>query len=763
MKVSLRNFTVYVSAAICLLAFTNAVDGKSPSEEFAKSRAVRITVVDPTGQNAKVASGFVWKANDLVVTNLHALPWPNDISVDCKGLKQKAKIERIYPAGDLALLRIIPAFNELSGEWDKPLDGCIPFEPSDIGAQPSIDKKLYTWGWYGGAKTGTPRSQTMGVKSSLDGLLPNHPAVPGRKSARQLLKEFGVPQLSHEVYNVQGGSLPGFSGSYVVDENHKLVAIIDGGLDEGLSSYNWIIPVRFLQEKLMCETCPDVLTAVPASIQNSPVILWSSAHPDADNQTIWSYSEVDGWDKTLIYNYNWYKIKTRTLSELMYTSANPEALERVLNVYRKSCRNCGTAASANSASSLALSDLIEFDIYEELDYGLIIATPVGQGLSYKDMEGNPGYHSLESKDPNQDGFTQYKQTKRPVTSSSNPACQVYPADTDYFSQRISELLAACNTPGESTCSVDPRTLRLVEFSDTGNKILKVGLNISYTDPNRTTDYDYYSLAVRVDPSDVGRGCDDNRSRKSVVFQAYLRIHSSVNSGGNSSVDDPSKIYADLTRTQLAQMVGVDLTTFANLGATTGGRSESAFVYDTSTAKTGDYTFFGDPSQPGYQIQTAIFDLVSKGTPLEDSTNQIIQQIANDTDSVVGGEAKRLVALYIPISTQFIGELARVTNLIYATKLSIETVPDRVKDIITIGIVLYPKHAQDIINAAVLTGEIAYQDALIVAIEAGADPTTISTAPAAGIATNAIAAVPTPLGSGVGAGGSGGGDTTASSN
>lgn len=176
-----------------------------------------------------------------------------------------------------------------------------------------------------------------------------------------------------------------------------------------------------------------------------------------------------------------------------------------------------------------------------------------------------------------------------------------------------------------------------------------------------------------------------------------------------------------------------------------------------------YSFFGDPTQPGYQVQVEIFTLVAQGMAIDEATNKVVQQIVNDEDGMIGGEANRMVSLDVPVSTQFIGEISRVTNLTEATKLSIETVPDRVRDIITLGVVLYPDYAQDIINAAALTGEISDEEALIVAIAAGADPTTVSTATASGTATGTIAAIPVPLGSGVGAGGAGGGDTTASTN
>ena len=80
--------------------------------------------------------------------------------------------------------------------------------------------------------------------------------------------------------------------------------------------------------------------------------------------------------------------------------------------------------------------------------------------------------------------------------------------------------------------------------------------------------------------------------------------------------------------------------------------------------------------------------------------------------------------------------------------------------LTVAVTFFPEQANEILAAAVLTGEITQEDAIALALLAGANPEDVSTETAAG---GDITAVPAPLGAGVGAGGAGGGDTTASTN
>ncbi|MDO6712196.1 hypothetical protein Q4567_15785 [Aliiglaciecola sp. 2_MG-2023] len=196
-------------------------------------------------------------------------------------------------------------------------------------------------------------------------------------------------------------------------------------------------------------------------------------------------------------------------------------------------------------------------------------------------------------------------------------------------------------------------------------------------------------------------------------------------------------------------------------------TEETYSLDDEQAKNevelSNYSFYGDPSQPGYQIQLAIFGLVDQGMSIVDANRQVLKNIIRNENSVVSGEAQKLVSQNFVVSKELIGDLSNVTDLSDATKLAIETLPDDVDSIVSLGVTLYPDYAQEVITAATLTGEISGEDAMLLAIAAGADPSSISTATAATAANAVIAATPTPLGAGIGAAGAGGGDSTASIN
>ncbi|WP_166424107.1 hypothetical protein [Paraglaciecola sp. 20A4] len=171
-------------------------------------------------------------------------------------------------------------------------------------------------------------------------------------------------------------------------------------------------------------------------------------------------------------------------------------------------------------------------------------------------------------------------------------------------------------------------------------------------------------------------------------------------------------------------------------------------------------FFGDANQPGRAIHMAIVELVNNGVSLDDAVSQTIGDITKEDGSSLSGTARLIVGLNKDISASFMSNMVSFNKLTDTTKGAIEAFPSNAADVVQLAVTLYPSFAQDVIDAAVITGEIEPNDALLAAIAAGADPTTVSSATAAGANVDVAA---TPAGAGVGAGGAGGGDTTASTN
>jgi hypothetical protein len=93
-----------------------------------------------------------------------------------------------------------------------------------------------------------------------------------------------------------------------------------------------------------------------------------------------------------------------------------------------------------------------------------------------------------------------------------------------------------------------------------------------------------------------------------------------------------------------------------------------------------------------------------------------------------------------------------------TIAGLDSMPDVPTQVVTIAMIFFPESADEIYSIASQMGMISEDDALLAAINAGIDPTTL-TATAAGANGNTVS----PLGVGTGAAGAGGGDTTVSAN
>lgn len=508
---------------------------------FLKSHAVRIEV---RNVNPEVASsGFLWKQNDLVVTSLHAIPASlhanppvGAIIVKCGNLAKRADVLKVLPKADLVLLKV-----------RGPLHSCTPFtaiNENDPGTMPT----LHTYGWHGNAGIGQPKKLHRGDGGPLKGLL-------GEGVILDAIAQFGTPSPIEKIYAMSNGSLPGYSGAAIINENHQLIAIVDGGLNNSSAGYTWAIPSRYLLE--LDKQDAGVTWTRPAS--PIPEWLYSIALADpGDKAVVPPYQEIDPWTDT-VFEYEWVHVKSLNIRELAKSADDPGEL---LNLYY-------------AYGSDIDPDSLVFDIYEDQHdqedqrhQQLIIAIPSGQELIREEVDGNPGYNWLKSEAPDgNSGHAQYKQSKWPVTTAKEPFALLDPSDSRFFNEKISELLAECNEPGQSTCTVDPDSIRIVRF-DNGAKILRVGFGLNY-EPRGVGygyAYDYYSIAVR----------------GNVAFRAFLTFWNDGNQGPGPCAQDPNRVCANPNASQLAQMMAIQLTTYANLGSTTGGRTlETRFNYDAS--------------------------------------------------------------------------------------------------------------------------------------------------------------------------------------
>jgi hypothetical protein len=172
------------------------------------------------------------------------------------------------------------------------------------------------------------------------------------------------------------------------------------------------------------------------------------------------------------------------------------------------------------------------------------------------------------------------------------------------------------------------------------------------------------------------------------------------------------------------------------------------------------TAYGNQSQPGTRVHEAIKALMENGETLLTSSVLVINQSLTDSDILLSDKATQVVPLDKLITLEFMRNMVTLNSVFEATKATIESAPESIVFIINLSIALYPDFAQEVINAAVMTGEMDSEQALLAAISAGADPTTVGEATAAG--GPVLLALAAPVGVGIGAGGTGGGDVNTTS-
>lgn len=477
---------------LCALAVFAAPAAAQLNYEQLGRSIVRVEV------DGRLSTGFIWQQPDQVVTALHAMRDNAEIWVRCGPYRQRATIRGVHQDADLVLLGTQPFGSN-----------CSPIRTA-ITEKPVPDQKLYTLGYYAGGHSmanryffkayAEPPETISSIVGTTDGVVD---ALRARKS----------PSVNLAIYHVQGGLLPGFSGAPVFDERGNVVAVVNGGLKHGFANFNWAIPAKHL-----FELRPSGSVQVPVSASGAESLF---AHGFSENEPnpVIAYRQ-DEWD------YKWVKTRSMSLAEVLSTSDQID-----LDDMRELFYEYQSVFGADAESRM------RFDIYEDIDNGLIIALPVGQNLEVNQT--SDGYNILESHVPPNgwDGYIQFEQLSwgfvdetpsAPVLSDSDdgfvvdpgPSGPIWPGDPRYFDAMVADILADCNKPPDQECVMVPDTREEYEYPG-DNKVLKVSFVTQETGyPAR---YDFYSFNVR--------------GRDEVTFQVWGRIHAAENDIFNC-VDDP---------------------------------------------------------------------------------------------------------------------------------------------------------------------------------------------------------------------------------
>jgi hypothetical protein len=169
-------------------------------------------------------------------------------------------------------------------------------------------------------------------------------------------------------------------------------------------------------------------------------------------------------------------------------------------------------------------------------------------------------------------------------------------------------------------------------------------------------------------------------------------------------------------------------------------------------------YFGDNKQPGNFLHSSIMSFIESG---DDSHIAIEKAIKESLTTTLADINQSENSLDVALTHLFYDQMIDVNSLDNVTQILIELYPNKAVDIISLGVRLYPDFAQDVFDGAVATGVLTPEEVYASALKAGAGIRSISDTTLVGNAAPPMAAK--PLGAGIGAGGTGSGDPTASNN
>ncbi len=304
--------------------FASAFQFNTAVYDEVKPSVIRITCSN------RAATGFLWSNPDTAVTALHVVTGCGDITVYYEALKisRPASLAKVLRRADLALLKIANA----------PNSRVLLVETS----QPSLTEPLSTLGYplQIPSMTNTPLQLRYGGKT-LRNIVPD--------SVAQALAG-GSPSLDLEIDSIEGHLLPGHSGAPIFNEQRKIVAIADGGLENGAAAVSWGIPVRYLAQLAASNESPNAPQT--AGTNQGGTHLLFAAETEVRNR-----GEITCSGLTLT------KLRTTTFTQISKSVDSPVGLFQIVQFF-------GVDPSS-----------FTFDVYQHLPSGATFVLPEGARLN----------------------------------------------------------------------------------------------------------------------------------------------------------------------------------------------------------------------------------------------------------------------------------------------------------------------------------------------------------------------------------------------
>ena len=313
------------AVSIALLAFASPRHGTAFQFSADVYDSVKPSVIRVTCSN-RAGTGFLWSSPDTAVTALHVVAGCDKITAyyEAQKVTRPARVVKVLRSADLVLLKIS----------DAPNAQVLVVDPKP----PSLTDQLSTLGY---------PLQVLSMSSTSLQLRY------GGKTLRNIVPESvaqalsgGSPSLDLEIDSIEGHLLPGHSGAPIFNEQRKIVAIADGGLENGAAALSWGIPARFLNQLATSDEHPQTTVAAASS----HAVLFA-----AEN-------EVRNMGETTCSGATLTKLRSATFAQLYKSVDDPSGLMQTIRTIKIDPSN------------------ISFDVYQHLPSGATFVLPSGAEL-----------------------------------------------------------------------------------------------------------------------------------------------------------------------------------------------------------------------------------------------------------------------------------------------------------------------------------------------------------------------------------------------
>ncbi len=314
-----------------LLILASTCPGYSQGVPASQIEAVAQSVLKISASNCqagdRMATGFIWRDANTAVTAWHVVAGCSNLIVyyEKARVSRAAHVVRLRRYADLALLSIDNA----------PLAPTLVEETTAL----AVNTDLATLGFplraenmsstrldlrYGGGKLGD---------IIADDTLQNQ------------IAQIGFPSLSLQIAPIEGHLLPGLSGAPIFDKAGKVVAIGDGGLDNGAAGISWGVPAAELHQ---------LVTSSDAIGQQNPGISASSIRAAG---LFASESEASVQGKLTCSGVELTKIRTASFPQIAASTDDAIGLQQIVNYF-----------NVNPSE-------FSFDVYQNLASGATVVVP----------------------------------------------------------------------------------------------------------------------------------------------------------------------------------------------------------------------------------------------------------------------------------------------------------------------------------------------------------------------------------------------------